>query len=551
MRWPWFPHSGRAVRVPTADAMTRPAKEGAPKRREYWRTLRKKPDPPSEAPAPPLQAIIDGIFEGQRELLGTAQAPHKAGFLALARKGSEVWNAWRKGWPRVRVDFSGVDFSKDPVDFSSVQFGDGANFDGARFRSAHFDGAQFGDGASFVGAHFRTGHFAGAHFDNLACFDNARFGLWSSFADAQFGEVASFDGAEFQDPIFGGAQFGGGSHFRGVHFSSVLFTCAQFGDVVSFDGAHFGEGTSFAGARFGEAASFDGVQFGDGTHFDGALFGDGGTFAGHTVFRGEVSFRALTREQVSVLWERGSPVLLKRLAKDAERLGLWGDAFLNISFAGARFEGVATFENRRFLGKTDFGGCRFREAPRFHGCTLHQDTVFDGAEFDDISSAEAGRAYRTLKLAMGKQRAVREEQRFFRLEMQAETRRAPLATRMLFEFYSWSSDYGFSIRRPFFMWVSLTLALFVPYGLLCGAPAHRFDAIDWSRTLSLIRYVLINAAPLPGFDELQEGLREELFGTNGVTLFAVFLMDIGHKIAAVVLIFLLGLAIRNLFKIKA
>lgn len=95
--------------------------------------------------------------------------------------------------------------------------------------------------------------------------------------------------------------------------------------------------------------------------------------------------------------------------------------------------------------------------PKFHGCELHQDTSFEGAEFPKpTGSEEAARAFRTLKLAFSKQQAIREEQRFFKLEMEEETLRETGLKRQLFVTYKYFSDYGFSITRPF------TLLIFFP-----------------------------------------------------------------------------------------
>jgi hypothetical protein len=63
-------------------------------------------------------------------------------FLALAAKGGDAWNAWRRDPANkdVRVTFVGVDFSQAPrdrIDFSGFQFGNEADFSfctgGAKF----------------------------------------------------------------------------------------------------------------------------------------------------------------------------------------------------------------------------------------------------------------------------------------------------------------------------------------------------------------------------------------------------------------------------------
>ena len=60
-------------------------------------------------------------------------------FLALAAKGKDAWNAWRRDPANkdVRVTFAGVDFSESPrdeIDFSGFEFGDKADFSGCKWR---------------------------------------------------------------------------------------------------------------------------------------------------------------------------------------------------------------------------------------------------------------------------------------------------------------------------------------------------------------------------------------------------------------------------------
>jgi len=95
-------------------------------------------------------------------------------FLALAAKGKDVWNAWRRdpANKNVRVTFTAIDFSeapRDQIDFSGFEFGDFADFSACNWRGvgwsdiggdvekfawrrACFTGAAFGDFAIFTGA---------------------------------------------------------------------------------------------------------------------------------------------------------------------------------------------------------------------------------------------------------------------------------------------------------------------------------------------------------------------------------------------------------------
>src|ERR1700694_2906051 len=68
-----------------------------------------------------------------------AEAHDQAFFFALARRGKEAWNAWRRDPANndVHVSFAGIDFSEAPmdqIDFSAFKFGDRADFSNCKWR---------------------------------------------------------------------------------------------------------------------------------------------------------------------------------------------------------------------------------------------------------------------------------------------------------------------------------------------------------------------------------------------------------------------------------
>jgi len=204
--------------------------------------------------------------------------------------------------------------------------------------------------------------------------------------------------------------------------------------------------------------------------------------------------------------------LFEQVKNFAKRIGSDPTTFELIIFSGSISLGEINFSNRKFKKATLFNElestgdiCRdetglplkdptgnfyhfselnyrhpvvFQLPPKFQGCELHQDTSFEGAEFPKATGTEeAARAYRTLKLAFNKQQAVREEQRFFKLETEEEatdhlkkatsafnTFRITLGlnefTRwLLYRSYAVFSDYGFSALRPLLLWV-ISLIIF-------------------------------------------------------------------------------------------
>jgi hypothetical protein len=203
----------------------------------------------------------------------------------------------------------------------------------------------------------------------------------------------------------------------------------------------------------------------------------------------------------------------------------------------------------------------FKGVPYFHGYKLHQDTSFDDARFDAPPSPEAARAYRTLKLAMEQLKATREEQKFFRLEMKAEHPSLPWGKRWISSLYSLFSDYGFSLWRPVAWLLSLSLMFGMCYGLLANTCAANTDCVENAkaskmtsgseRTSAVIKYTLASVAPVPGLDKMQTELRAPLFGHQGWVPIAALILEILHKIMALVMTFLFALALRSLFKMKS
>ncbi|TAK63435.1 pentapeptide repeat-containing protein [Methylobacter sp.] len=466
-------------------------------------------------PLDPLYAEVFSIPEN-----GTPDNITQAGCLALARLGKKAWNEWRLKYPSQVIafyvtsnaaDFSGYDFSKESINFNGFKFGHGANFNNAQFGNAQFGQANF----------------AGAEFGESAYFIGAKFGSSPRFCDARFGDLATFRGAQFSQ--------------------NAIFTNVQFGDYVCFDGAQFGDATRFdQQAKFGNNASFEGTQFGNDTNFDSAEFRGSATFTGR-------NWASLTN-QYSECSDK-----FEVIKAWAEERGLSPETINSISFAGAKFNDRVDFSGRKFEGHTSFLRTTFDKAPLFHNCKLHQGTTFDGAIFPDPSADPtendiAARAYRTLKLAFSQHQATHDEQRFFRLEMAEEARREPqYARHLLFRLYSFFSDYGFSVSRPFVWLVVIPLLVTVPiYGWLADFTPCFLWQTECQIRFDLLQFSLIQALPLPGLDKWSDSLRQCLFPTasgawQGIMLTGILML---HKALSLLAVFLMGLALRNLFKMK-
>ena len=399
--------------------------------------------------ADPLEKIADeAIREQVREVFskaenGTPDNISKAGCLALAKKGKDVWNAWREAFPAWgeffkwgnEVDFSAHDFRNDTIDFSGFAFGRNTNFRGALF-DHHVD-------------------FKDAQFDGTADFQGTKFGKHTDFHGARFDGTADFQGAKF--------------------CNSAVFRDARFGNKANFQGVQFHLSADFKDAQFGNKANFTEV----------------------------------------------------------------------------RFERFVDFNDSCFKGATTFARASFATAPTFHGCEFHQDTSFEGTEFPKASGDEAAaRAYRTLKLAFSKQQAVREEQCFFRLEMAEETQRETGLKRWLFRAYAFFSDYGFSVVRPLQYGGLAMLALTMIYGLWSGLGQCVLGAGTCDFAPQWLEFSLIQALPLPGLEKLSEAASKTFWPDGPWWALLLSVLVITHKVISLAFLFLAGLALRNLFKMK-
>jgi hypothetical protein len=158
---------------------------------------------------------------------------------------------------------------------------------------------------------------------------------------------------------------------------------------------------------------------------------------------------------------------------------------------------------------------------------------------------------------MSQHQATREEQLFFRLEMREERvllwRSRGLKKKflaLLYGLYGLLSDYGQSIWRPTLAFV---LFLIVFAGLYAkSSPAAipwqpGMTTFDCAATVRWMTYSLVSSLPLGGLDAASKELRETLDVTVGPGHAAALVV---HKVLSLLSLFLVGLGLRNLFKMK-
>jgi Pentapeptide repeats (9 copies) len=490
----------------------------------------------------------------------------------------------------VRVTFAGIDFSEEPwdrIDFSGFEFGDEADFSQCKWRGTTEVGRKaFASGrASFAGAAFGDrARFAGAAFGGRASFAGAAFGDFASFDGAAFGGIASFDGAAFGDGArFAGAAFGDGASFAG----------AAFGDLASFAGAAFGDVASFAGAAF-DGASFDGAAFGDFASFAGAAFGDEASFD-NAHFKGRVEFTGMSEEQwardmVSRLgMDEEARVALEKRHKDSrETTGSRLDRFLTISFSGARFDGVAVFSGRSFEKTANFTNARFCSPPDFEFCGGTTRIDFTGAY---IGFARSGHLHWTSKTAvpvgLRAFRKIAEETKNHDLErdLYIEERKAergvyliqrwqelknegwktwPRSSARLIAHCLWIgvmgvywalSNYGRSFVIPaawliasWYVFYQLYLWILSPLMAKAGPLADKY-----ARVVGMVAFG--NTVPFVGPLTIDSEIKKFLFCPGFGPCLPIppegyQLLVLSQNLLSIILVFFIGLALRNYFRIK-
>lgn len=427
--------------------------------------------------------------------------------LALARCGAQTWNQWRREFPsrffRTSdqfhaiqsssrdnfADFSGVEFIES-IDFSDFEFGANANFEQATFhKQTDFRRSNFDDGCNFSFCKFlESVTFSGSTFLGETNFSITEFCAGAIFEVVTFGSSAKFSGARFDGAVF--------------------FDCKYPSHFIAFDEATFGGYAS----RF-SAASFEQKDW----KISNAKFG-GAHFLGASEFL-NLKFLGVTKFSKSLSNQKSS-----RLTK------------------GGRDHWLHWEAEERFV--------RFSQTPLFFNTSFEEDVSFERANFPSATGFEtSARAYRALRNIFASLGAKNEENRFFRLEMAEEAKAAELnrePARWLYIAYRELADFGFSVQRPALLLV-ITLLLMLPlYAWQAGLQACWPNSPGCSLTGSLIQFAAAHA--LPGFEKLAEPASKALFGDQLGVWTVLTLLH--HKAVSLLALFLIGLALRNLFKMK-
>ena len=226
-----------------------------------------------------------------------------------------------------------------------------------------------------------------------------------------------------------------------------------------------------------------------------------------------------------------------------------------VDFRGATFNARAEFTNRIFLDATFFDKCKFlSDAPIFAETELHQRTTwYDVMWPDPPSKQEDARrqtdAYRHLRLRMKQTENYRQEVFFLGKELDAIQRENWLKgdyLRWLPSFiYRVTSNYGTSLARPaigLFLMVHIATLLF--FKDLAKAGLRDRDASEFISLLQCFWLSIANTIP---FITVQQKMFPDIF--DRLPLWTGVVAG-GQTILGVIFLFLIGLALRNRFRIK-
>jgi len=368
--------------------------------------------------------------------------------------------------------------------------------------------------------------------------------VWNTWAadPANAGTSVCFSHHDFtSDPIgFSGFIFPGPVSFQRCKFNGPDFSETIFKGDADFINAEFHDQTTFRGACFHGEVNFRGTQFGSSAYFNVAKFYSDAIFGG-VMFAGGVRFQ------------------------------------------NAEFEGEAGFRDASFFGKAWFNDSRFAgEGPDFHSVEFGGPMYLDGAVFEyvpefrytkitnhftlhrvevkyhdsdqrakwlGLSWAKAADGddvdrYRRLKELANVAKDHEREQYFFALELKAKRHYETTGCALLLNYaYGWFSGFGRSVWRPL-------VGLIGVWGMF-GVGHGMFAKLDTS--MPYLEGLRLSAAVLLPFVSSARTIYEKastaVYGQAPARAWVLDLAVVMESMLGLIFIFLLGLALRNRFRL--
>ncbi|MDI9313588.1 MAG: pentapeptide repeat-containing protein [Hydrotalea sp.] len=480
------------------------------------------------------------------------------------------------------IDFSNSNF-EGYVNFSKAEFKKGANFGDAIFnQSARFEEAIFSQESNFTFACFKE----------ESDFNKARFPAEANFTRAHFSSNANFEEVEAKHLIFLGASFWGDVRFQNsnisvrfekanfdinkdIFFNNCILTGINFAgcDVgyiscmdaifkgeASFEKTNFEKESIFSNSQFEKKASFQGATFkGNQINFSRVIFNDSADFSDSSFYKNaKDNITSFKQVQFSFLNFSNAVFGTKVLFSDVtcnENVNFFKTTFEdNVDFVGIKFKKVADFSEAVFAGNdvkfnkmiltSDanliLAKVEFEETiPDFTNANRVSDIRFSKLNIPSLKELKRGNKldekyddiFQKLKEIAITNHQYEYELKFNAIQLEIRLMRLREANKFyniidiaVIKLYSFLSDYGQSISRPFWSFLGLII-------------------------LSNI-YVYIYKINLETF------LQTLFLSVKAIAPIPLLIADVDSfphlfaKIFSAILLFLLGLGIRNKLKIK-
>jgi hypothetical protein len=347
---------------------------------------------------------------------------------------------------------------------------------------------------------------SGTHFSLPLGLEKCVFPHPTHFDFTVFSKYANFRFAAFTGQV---------NYFFAEFRSAANFRCASFDGVADFHSALLNGDAYFQSAVFHAVADFHRVTLSSSVNFHS------------TVFNGYANFHSVTFNKFSDF--------------QSAAFSIYAD------FRFAAFSGTANFSNQMFAGQTVFADADFNGAvPKFYQRTLHQDTEFTTkqANWPTLTKDNAGeskRAYTRLRQMMSELHKPDDEHFFFRQEMRCKLLMEDGWNRWPIRIFGALSDYGYSVMRPI-AWL----------GGVVGAggvviTSYLFKVRGLSEWESLRQGIGMSVSNSFAFLGLGRKMNPEFFVD---TPWWLNTMSATQSVLGIVLLFFLGLGLRNRFRIK-
>jgi hypothetical protein len=482
--------------------------------------------------------------------------------LEIARRGHEEWNKWREV-NEEEIDFTNHDFSQENICFRGFDFRPGVKFSGSVLpkSSVTLSGKKMPenvdteitlDGADFRDCLFGYAHFYGCYAEAGVYFHHSKFHGRLILQECGFEREVVFEDCDIS--IF------------------AMFSRNLFYGGVSFHKCEVPEGLDFYKDYFGDESGFSESNVGGHTALDNAYFGWG--FGVERCSFGTLDFTYRKKEEeedVAALQGEKYPLTHKKIAAVQAKCRVRDGSFDVFVFEGNTFSETAVFSGRKFTEKTNFSNNVFSKPPVFFECegldavSLSNIKCYINGYWELGGIRISKPAWTTNSEVVDNLRLLRKiaiqkhdhdlEQDIFILERLAQrgvqVRRNPLnalPTIIITGLYGILSSFGKSLIRPiFFLLVSFAIHYSYNVSKVSGMFRLSFDEV-------VLQYTLGRSYPfIPFLHEASKNAARQLFGAGDDEVLLNFsdaAVAAAFSSFNILLLFLMGLAIRNYFKIK-